>query len=102
MKTVVETLSFETKSNKIWTEKEKEDFISWIAQNYESGKVISASSGFRKVRWSYSGKGKRSGTRIIYVNYIEDGEVWLLDIYVKKTKANISSSEIKKLKGDTK
>jgi len=102
MKTVVETLSFEAKSDKIWTIKEKEDFIAWIAQNYESGKVISGPSGFRKIRWSISGKGKRGGARIIYVNYIEDGEVWLLDIYVKKIKANISASEIKKLKGDTK
>ena len=102
MKTVVETSSFEKKSNKIWKVTEKEDFIVWIAENYKSGDVIPNSEGLRKIRWIYGDKGKRGGARIIYFNYIEDGEVWLLDIYVKNEKANISSSEIKMLKGDTK
>jgi hypothetical protein len=102
MKTVVETSSFEKKSNKLWTIEEKEGFIVWIAKNYESGKVISNSEGLRKVRWTYSGKGKRGGTRVIYFNYIKDGEVWLLDVYPKNDQENVTSSEIKKLKADTK
>ena len=102
MKTVVETSSFEKKSNKIWKVTEKEDFIVWISKNYKSGDVIPNSEGLRKVRWTYRGKGKRAGARVIYFNYIEDGEVWLLDIYVKNEKVNISSSEIIMLKGDTK
>jgi mRNA-degrading endonuclease RelE of RelBE toxin-antitoxin system len=101
MKTVVETSSFEKKSNKIWKATEKEDFIVWIAENYDSGDVISGSEGLRKVRWTYSGKGKRGGTRVIYFNYIEDGEVWLLDVYTKKEQENVTSSDIKKLKADT-
>ena len=101
MKTVVETSSFEKKSNKIWKVTEKEDFIVWIAENYESGDVIIGSEGLRKVRWTYSGKGKRGGTRVIYFNYIEDGEVWLLDVYAKKEQENVTSSDIKKLKADT-
>lgn len=102
MKTVVETSLFEKKSNKIWETSEKEDFIVWIAEHYLTGDVIPNTNGLRKVRWTYSGKGKRGGTRVIYFNYIEDGEVWLLDIYSKNDKANISSSAIEKLQGDKK
>ena len=101
MKTVVETSSFEKKSNKIWKVIEKEDFIVWIAENYESGDVIPGSEGLRKVRWTYSGKGKRGGTRVIYFNCIDDGEVWLLDVYAKNEQENVTSSDIKKLKADT-
>lgn len=64
--------------------------------------MILNSGGLRKVRWTYNGKGKRGGTRVIYFNFIEDGEVWLLDVYPKNEQENITSMEIKKLKADTK
>ena len=51
MKTVIETETFENKSNKIWNDSEKTDFISWIATHYEDGDVRPGAQGVRKVRW---------------------------------------------------
>ncbi|MCX7544495.1 type II toxin-antitoxin system RelE/ParE family toxin [Marinicella gelatinilytica] len=102
MKTVVETENFEKKSNKIWTESEKEDFITWIAVRYKDGDVISGAQGVRKVRWRQGHSGKSGGVRVIYFNYLDDGEVWLLDIYPKNQQDNIKPTDAKKLKGDAK
>lgn len=102
MKTVIETETFEIKSNKIWNDSEKTDFISWIATHYEDGDVIPGAQGVRKVRWKYGQSGKRGGVRVIYFNILEEGEVWLLDMYTKNQQANIKPSDAKKLKGDAK
>lgn len=102
MKTVVETETFEKKSNKIWGESEKADFISWIATHYEEGDVIPKARGVRKIRWQYGQSGKSSGVRVIYFNILEAGEVWLLDMYAKNQQANIKPTDAKKLKGDAK
>ena len=102
MKTVVETETFEKKSNKVWSESEKADFISWIATHYEEGDVISGAQGVRKVRWKYGQSGKSGGVRVIYFNILDDGEVWLLDLYTKNQQANMKASEAKKIKGDAK
>ncbi len=102
MKTVIETEIFEKKSNKIWTESEKADFITWIATHYEAGDVIPKAQGVEKVRWQYGQSGKSGGVRVIYFNILEQGEVWLLDIYTKSQQANIKATDAKKLKGDTK
>lgn len=102
MKTVIETETFEKKSNKIWTESEKTDFITWIATHFEDGDVIPKAQGVRKVRWQYGQLGKSGGVRVIYFNLLAEGEVWLLDIYPKNQQANIKANDAKKLKGDTK
>jgi len=64
--------------------------------------VIPGAQGVRKVRWKYGQSGKRGGVRVIYFNILEEGEVWLLDIYTKNQQANIKPSDAKKLKGDAK
>ncbi|MCB1659511.1 MAG: transcriptional regulator, partial [Pseudomonadales bacterium] len=66
MYTVIETPVFLRYVADIWTDSEREDFISWIAKNPESGDVIPHTKGLRKVRWSRAGMGKRGGARVIY------------------------------------
>lgn len=102
MKTVVETETFHKKSNRIWKESEKTDFITWISTHFEDGDVISGAQGVRKVRWRYGQSGKSGGVRVIYFNYLDNGEVWLLDIYPKNQQDNIKPTDAKKLKGDAK
>jgi hypothetical protein len=91
MKTIAETPIFEKYASKIWTDDEKHKFIHFIAQNPESGDVIPNSGGCRKIRWSSSGKGKRGGARIIYINKNEH-TIWLLIVYKKSELDNLSAS----------
>jgi hypothetical protein len=43
------------------------------------------------VRWSYAGRGKRGGVRVISFNRFTHGEIWLLLIYGKSASENIPS-----------
>jgi len=95
MKTVIETPTFSKQVNKIWREDERLAFIDFIAQNPTAGEVIPQSEGARKVRWSAKGTGKRGGVRVIYFNQDIDGIVYLVAIYRKSDKSNITGKEIR-------
>ena len=43
------------------------------------------------------GRGKRGGARVIYYYVDLQGEIWLLDIYLKSVKEDLSESEKRKL-----
>ena len=72
--------------------------MGWLAVHPESGKVIPASGGLRKVRWAAKGHGKRGGVRIIYFWWISADRILLLDIYAKGDQANLGAAEIEELK----
>ena len=81
--TVCETSVFCQRAKEVWTDTEREQFIVWIASNPLSGDVIPGTGGLRKVRWNAKGHGRRGGTRVIYYNVLEDGEIYLLMVYSK-------------------
>lgn len=98
MFTVIETPSFSRLAADYWTEDERAEFVTWIAQNPESGDVIPGSGGCRKVRWARKGMGKRGGVRVIYFNRLANGEVWLLLIYAKNVQDNIPGQVLKQIR----
>ena len=97
MNTVIETPTFSKLADKIWTEDERLDFISFISKNPKSGDVIPNAEGARKIRWGVKGSGKRGGTRIIYFNLSEQGVIELIYIYKKVKQANMTANDIKKV-----
>jgi hypothetical protein len=52
MYTVIETPIFQRYAAEVWSNPEREDFISWIAAHPDAGDVIPHTNGLRKVRWS--------------------------------------------------
>ena len=82
MRTVAETPIFIRYASEIWSEVERQEFITFIAANPEAGAVIRGSGGCRKVRWSRPGIGKRGGARIVYFVAMDE-VVWLLIVYIK-------------------
>jgi mRNA-degrading endonuclease RelE of RelBE toxin-antitoxin system len=97
MKTVIETPTFSKLADKIWTEDERLDFISFISKNPTAGNVIPNAEGARKIRWAVKGSGKRGGTRIIYFNLSEQGVIELIYIYKKVKQENMTANDIKKV-----
>ncbi len=61
----------------------------------EAGDLIRGSGGLRKIRWSLPGKGKRGGLRIIYYWDKPEGIFYMLTVYKKSKKADLSRSQIK-------
>lgn len=94
--TVGETQTFMRQGESIWSADERDAFVDFIARNPEAGDVIPETSGVRKVRWGVQGRGKRSGARVIYFFHSRDAPIYLLMVYAKGVREDISP-EAKKL-----
>ncbi len=97
MRTVAETPVFIRYAAEVWSDAERQAFISFIAANPEAGDLIRGSGGCRKVRWSRSGSGKRGGVRVIYL-LAADEVIWLLIVYAKAKFDNLPASFLAQLK----
>lgn len=61
------------------------------------GDVIPGAGGIRKVRIPVDGIGKRSGGRVIYIDIEVKESIYLLDVYVKNEKTDLTEKEKKLL-----
>lgn len=98
MYTIRESLLFQKQVKSIWTDEERSEFFTFLAQNPLIGDVIPQSGGMRKIRWQSSGHGKRGGARIIYLNFLENGIIEVVMIYEKKNISNIDGKQLAKFK----
>ena len=98
MLTVVETPMFVRLSADLWSDEDRNGFITFIAANPDAGDVVPGSGGLRKVRWGRAGRGKRGGVRVIYYNRLALGEIWLLLIYGKSVQDNVSAHVLRQIK----
>jgi hypothetical protein len=96
MRTLIESEDFRRDAGKLWSEEEYFQFTTWIALNPTAGDVIPHTNGFRKVRWSRPGAGKRGGVRVIYFNAEAQEFIYLFAIYAKSERENMTPGEIKR------
>ncbi len=72
--------------------------ISFLAANPEAGDVIPETGGGRKLRWRARGRGKRGGVRVIYYYHNESLPVFLISVFAKNEKANLTKAERNEMK----
>src|ERR1039458_5416139 len=93
--TVIETAPYLRQAEKLLAPWQMEEVVMMVAGDPEIGTAIAGGSGIRKFRYaSQQGKGKRGGARVIYLAVMGKGKAWLLDIYAKNEKENLSKAEI--------
>ena len=81
-----------------WSHDESLQFIAWLAANPTAGVVVPGSGGVRKLRWGSRDSGKRGGVRVIYYNQSLDELIWLLTIYGRNVRENITPQQLYALK----
>ena len=93
MQTIVELPEFQKRASNLLEASEKSSIISYLASHPQSGDLMQGTGGIRKLRWSAQGRGKSGGVRVIY--YYHNGSVplFLLTVFGKGEKANISKAE---------
>jgi hypothetical protein len=96
--TVVETPFFLRKAADLIDDSERSELVAILAANPEAGDVIAETGGVRKIRWAASGRGKRGGVRVIYYFHSESLPLFLLTVYAKNQKANLTHAERNDLK----
>lgn len=71
-----------------------------ILQNPKAGDVIQGTGGLRKIRFAFEHRGKSGSSRVAYVDFAVDKEIYLMAVYAKNEKTNLTKAErndIKKL-----
>lgn len=92
--TVVETQAFIAASKGCMTEEERLDAITMVANNPECGVLIPGGGGIRKVRFAIGGRGKRGGVRIVYYFHNERVPIFMLTIFAKNERIDLSRAEL--------
>jgi hypothetical protein len=69
-----------------------------LARDPEAGEMITGSGGCRKVRVAGRGKGKSGGYRLITYYGGKDIPVYLLTIYSKGDRVNLSDQQVNAIK----
>lgn len=101
MQTVVETEDYlaDTKDAGV-TIGEREAIIKYIAANPEAGDLIVGTGGARKIRFRGRGKGKSGGYRIITYYGGADLPVFLLNMFAKGDRVDLSQNERNELRAE--
>lgn len=94
----VETPIFSKQVQAAWSDVEYRALQFYLILRPDAGKIIPGSGGLRKIRWQMSGRGKRGGARIIYYWQDDRDRVYLLFMYPKNVRSNLSRAELAKLR----
>jgi hypothetical protein len=93
MRTVVETPGYLKAAESIFSQAERDRIVAMLAANPDCGEVIQGTGGFRKVRVARGGMGKRGGARLIYILRGDAFPIFLITVYAKNEKENLTMRE---------
>ncbi len=93
MQSVVETPGYLKAAEAIFSLVERDQIVAMVAANPECGEVIQGTGGYRKVRVARRGMGKRGGARVIYILRSEAFPIFLITVYAKNEKENLTKQE---------
>lgn len=91
LQTVVELPEFQRRAKAVMSDGEREAAVLWIAGNPDAG--VSLGGGLRKVRIPREGGGKSGGFRTIYVFGGRHMPIFLITVFAKNERANLTAKE---------
>lgn len=91
--TVAEMPEYIRRATKLLSQSERNDVVDYVAATPKAGDLIQGTGGVRKLRWARSGRGKSGGVRVIYYFHSEALPLYLLTVFGKGEKADLSQAE---------
>lgn len=76
-------------------EEDLRELEEYLCENPDKGDIIQGTAGIRKIRWTAKNKGKRGGSRVIYIHFISCDLIYLMAAYSKNQKIDLSPKEKK-------
>ena len=95
--TDVELPLFQRQARDVWDDADRTAFVDFIARNPDSGDLIPETGGVRKIRWRRHGAGKRGGARVVYFYHDAQMPIFLLLVYAKAQRENMTPDEKKQV-----
>jgi len=93
MQTIVELPEYIQRSSRLLSKSDKKGIINYLASHPQSGAVMQGTGGIRKFRWATGNKGKSGAVRVIYYFHNKSIPLFLLTVFGKNEKDNLSKSE---------
>ena len=95
MQTVLEMAEFIRQARKNMSDDARINLIKHLALNPLSGDLMAETGGVRKLRWmsGSSNKGKSGGVRVVYFYHNSAMPIFLLTVYPKSEKDNLTQKE---------
>ena len=93
MQTIAEMPEYIRRAERLLSEVERQAVIDYLAAFPKAGIVIQGTGGIRKLRWGRQSSGKSGGVRVIYYFHNEQMPLYLLTVFGKGEKANLSKAE---------
>jgi hypothetical protein len=97
--TVAETPEYIRRAEGLLSPTERMDVVLFLASNPRAGDLIQGTGGVRKLRWRRGGRGKSGGVRLIYYFHSAAMPLYLLAVFGKNERANLSKAERNDLAG---
>ena len=99
MLTIAELPEFIRTADKLLSEIERQDVIRYLAEHPKAGDLMEGAGGVRKLRWRRGGQGKSGCVRVIYYFHDELMPLYLLTLFAKGDRSNLSKAERNELAG---
>jgi len=93
----IETSAFTKRVTGYLTDDEYLGLQMFLLERPDAGQIVRGAGGVRKLRWAMTGRGKSGGLRVIYYWRVSNDEIWLLTMYSKNERENISSHILKQI-----
>jgi len=97
--TITEVPEYIRRAEKLLTEEERREIVDYLAANPKAGDIMEGTGGVRKLRWGRQGRGKSGGVRVIYCVHSDRMPLYLLTLFAKNERANLSKAERNELAG---
>jgi hypothetical protein len=91
--TVAELPEYIRCAARLLSDSERRDVIDHLAAQPRAGDLIQGTGGIRKLRWARGGRGKSGGVRVIYYFHSDRIPLYLLTVFGKGEKADLSKGE---------
>lgn len=98
MLTIAELPEYIRKADKLLSQAEHSDVVSYLAAHPKSGDLMEGTGGVRKLRWGRGTQGKSGGVRVIYYVHSDAMPLYLLTLFAKNERANLSKAERNELR----
>ncbi len=91
--TVAELPEYLRTAGNLLTDVDRRAIVDHLAAHPAAGDLIEGTGGVRKLRWARDGRGKSGGVRVIYYFHSGVMPLYLLTMFAKNERANLSKAE---------
>jgi hypothetical protein len=90
---IAELPSYIRLADKLLDAQERQDLIDYLAEHPKAGAIMEGTGGVRKLRRGRGGQGKSGGVRVIYYHHDDLMPLYLLTLFAKGDKENLTKAE---------